>query len=111
MHGAGQGRGRATVGALTFTLPFVQARRASAPGRLRRNLGRGRVLVAYNADQTKTVARAADMAASILKGAKAGDIAIEQATNYKLVINLKTAKALGITVPQSVLLRADRVIE
>ena len=68
-------------------------------------------LVAYNADQTKTVARAADMAASILKGAKAGDIAIKQATNYKLVINLKTAKALGITVPQSVLLRADRVIE
>ena len=68
-------------------------------------------LIAYAAGQNKMATRAADMAASILKGGKPGEIPIEQATNYELVINLKTAKALGITIPQSVLLRADRVIE
>ena len=73
--------------------------------------GEAGFLVAYNADQAKTMARAADMAASILRGAKPGEIAVEQATNCEMVINLKTAKALGITIPQSVLLRADRVIE
>jgi putative ABC transport system substrate-binding protein len=68
-------------------------------------------LIAYAAEYNKMSARAAEMAVSILKGAKPGDIPIEQATNYKLTVNLKTARALGITVPQSVLLRADRVIE
>jgi len=68
-------------------------------------------LLGYSANTEKAFARAGDIAASILKGAKPGDIPVEQSTEFVLTVNLKTAKALGISVPGSIMLRADRVIE
>ena len=67
--------------------------------------------MSYGVNETEGAHRAAAFVDKILKGAKPGDLPIEFATTIELVVNLKTAKALGLTLPASLLARADEVIE
>jgi putative ABC transport system substrate-binding protein len=68
-------------------------------------------LVSYGTDYADLFRRAADLVDKVLRGTKPGDIPVEQPTKFELVINLTAAKALGLTMPESFLLRADQVIE
>ena len=68
-------------------------------------------LISYSADHAAYFQRAAIFVDKILKGAKPSELPVEQPTKFELVINLKTAKGLGLTIPQTILLQADQVIE
>ena len=68
-------------------------------------------MIAFAPDVKENFYRAAVYIDKIFKGAKPGDLAIEQASKWELIVNMKSARMLGLKLPQSILLRADRVIE
>jgi len=99
-----------------FGIHRAQLRDLAAKSRLpamygSREYPEGGGLMSYGPDYRDSFRRAATYVDKILKGAKPADLPIEQPTRFELVINLKTAKALGLAIPQSLLLRADQVIE
>jgi putative ABC transport system substrate-binding protein len=92
-------------------LPDLAARSALPAMYLPRDLVQAGGLMSYGPDFRQMFRRAAVYVDKILKGAKPADLPIEQPTKFELVVNLKTAKALGLTFPQSLLLRADELIQ
>ena len=92
---------RVTALAANRHLPAIYLFRAFAPGGL----------IVYGPDIADLVRRAGDYVDKILRGTKPADLPVEQPTKFELIINMKTAKALGLTVPPSLLVRADELIE
>jgi len=100
----------------TFLVHLVRITKLAASTRLPALYGhKGYVdaggLACYGPSALEGNRRAAAYVDKILKGAKPGDLPVEQPTKFELIINLKTAKTLGLTIPPSLLLRADHVIE
>ena len=89
---------------------LVLAHRFAATGGSRAYAEAG-LLAIYGPDLADSSRRAATYVDRILRGARPGDLAVELAGKFELVVNQKTAKALGVTIPQSLLLRADEVIQ
>jgi putative ABC transport system substrate-binding protein len=88
---------------------FATVQRLPAIGANRDQVVAG-ILMSYGSDSDDVIREAAAYVDKILKGARPGDLPIEQPTKFRLVINMKAAKALGLTIPQSLLMRADEVI-
>ena len=99
---SGPGRQRTSELAMKHRLPTISTRTEDAEAGL---------LMSYGPSRVEQAHQAATYVDKILKGAKPGDLPVEQPTKFELMINLKTAKALGIVIPQSVLVQADKVIE
>ena len=95
-------RGRIIAGSASYNVPVISEGRDFADDG---------ALLTYSADYHEMWKRSAVYVDKILKGARPGDLPIEQPTKFALIVNLKTAKALGITIPQSILLRAEEVIK
>jgi putative ABC transport system substrate-binding protein len=97
------GNYRATINALAiqYRLPTVYASRGDIEGGL----------IVYGARETDIEVRTASFVDRILRGAKPGDLPVEFPSRFELLVNLKIAKAIGLTIPESFLLRADEVIE
>jgi len=93
-----------------WIVDFMAKSRLPAMYQLREHVEAGG-LMGYGASFPELSRRAATYVDKILKGAKPADLPVEQPTKFELVVNLKTAKALGLTIPQSVLIRADEVIQ
>ena len=87
--------------ALQYKLPTIAEER---------HFSEAGLLLSYGSDPRAVARRSASIVDRILRGAKPGDIPMEQPTKFELVINLKTARSLGLTIPQSLLRRADDTI-